>query len=228
MKEFLLSWTIVTVVVLVNGQADPCAVRCNQNVKAPVCGYNGMDYKIFQNACLMLTENCGAANEWQETKMSQCYKRSVKSEKRCNFNCSTERHPICGSLGDHYQLFDNECLLREQKCRDRGLWIQHPKSHCDLMAEESKRSVEECPRICPMNYQPICATDGRTNKIFSNQCEMNVANCNENKSKMVESTIQCCMWWTRRHVRCRSDWTLKPLSECDGKDDWYFPLLNDP
>lgn len=63
------------------------------------------------------------------------------------------------------------------------MWIQHPKSHCDLMAEESKRSVEECPRICPMNYQPICATDGRTNKIFSNQCEMNVANCNENKSK---------------------------------------------
>ncbi|XP_037913247.1 agrin-like isoform X3 [Hermetia illucens] len=218
MKEFLLSWTIVTVVVLVNGQADPCAVRCNQNVKAPVCGYNGMDYKIFQNACLMLTENCGAAN----------------------------------------------------------VWIQHPKSHCDLMAEESKRSVEECPRICPMNYQPICATDGRTNKIFSNQCEMNVANCNENKKWLrARSNAACggqegmfgvvqvgdnreqeddscperCEYeasyvcgfngeqyrifgnnCTFKLVACRSkeNWTLKPLSECDGKDDWYFPLLNDP
>ncbi|CAD7081987.1 unnamed protein product [Hermetia illucens] len=36
--------------------------------------------------------------------------------------------------------------------------------------------TERCPTICPLNYSPICARI-ESYRTFSNECELNVYNC---------------------------------------------------
>ncbi|XP_022197274.1 PI-actitoxin-Avd5a [Nilaparvata lugens] len=36
----------------------------------------------------------------------------------------------------------------------------------------------ECPSVCTAIYQPICATNGVTQRVFSNDCHMAIENCN--------------------------------------------------
>nr|2N17_A Chain A, Lysozyme-Protease Inhibitor Protein [Coptotermes formosanus] len=36
---------------------------------------------------------------------------------------------------------------------------------------------EDCQLFCPMIYAPICATDGVSQRTFSNPCDLKVYNC---------------------------------------------------
>ncbi|CAD7084924.1 unnamed protein product [Hermetia illucens] len=123
----LLSWTLVFIAIASCGSLDPCAIRCNTTVDEPVCGYNGVEYQLFQNNCFLLLANCGARNSWEKRPLNECSSRS-----------------------------------------------------------RTKRS-STCPTMCPMVYNPVCATDGNTSKIFGNQCEMNVANCKSNRWRATRS-----------------------------------------
>jgi hypothetical protein len=46
-----------------------------------------------------------------------------------------------------------------------------------IMVFAGLAAAEECPTICPLIYDPVCASDGVTTRTFSNACSLNVYNC---------------------------------------------------
>lgn len=59
---------------------------------------------------------------------------------------------------------------------------------CGLVAVSFANSVstdqEECPQICPALYSPLCATNGKVYKEFSNACELKASNCRLERSAL--------------------------------------------
>lgn len=59
---------------------------------------------------------------------------------------------------------------------------------CALFGSLNANSVsadqEVCPQICPALYAPICATDGKIFKEFSNSCELKASNCRLERSSL--------------------------------------------
>lgn len=42
---------------------------------------------------------------------------------------------------------------------------------------------KECVKACPLEYNPICATNGKQSDVFGNECILNMENCFSNGSK---------------------------------------------
>ena len=38
-----------------------------------------------------------------------------------------------------------------------------------------------CPDVCPLDYSPVCGTDGQT---YSNQCQLQLEACNTNNAQL--------------------------------------------
>merc|ERR1712038_996795 len=97
----------------------------------------------------------------------------------CADACAFNYDPVCGSDG---QTYSNECFLDMENCRNRYLEINVAYSgECF-----SKRS--ECAEYCPLNYDPVCGSNGKT---YSNECALEVENCQKKSRVSVIKRGKC-------------------------------------
>ncbi|XP_059218567.1 enhancer of split M1 protein [Stomoxys calcitrans] len=55
---------------------------------------------------------------------------------------------------------------------------------CAMFGTLNATGETECPQICPALYAPVCATDGKIFKEFSNSCELKSSNCRLERSSL--------------------------------------------
>merc|ERR1712157_96979 len=97
----------------------------------------------------------------------------------CADACAFNYDPVCGSDG---QTYSNQCFLDMENCRNRYLEINVAYSgECF-----SKRS--ECAEYCPLNYDPVCGSNGKT---YSNECALEVENCQKKSRVSVIKRGKC-------------------------------------
>ncbi|XP_048580646.1 fibrillin-1 isoform X2 [Nematostella vectensis] len=117
----------------------------------------------------------------------------------CPRACTRELMPVCGT---DQKTYDNMCLLERAACKDDGLMLAH-EGPCPTKVNESSVSpceislcsfprpicVEvngtatcECPKVCTLDYTPVCGSD---NKTYANLCNLEVEACKpENTDKL--------------------------------------------
>ncbi|KAM7360212.1 kazal-type protease inhibitor m1 [Cochliomyia hominivorax] len=73
---------------------------------------------------------------------------------------------------------------------------------------------EECPQICPALYAPLCATNGKIYKEFSNTCELKASNCRLERSAL-EKYVPTAMDWCSTELVANLDHLLVKLGNLD-------------
>lgn len=53
---------------------------------------------------------------------------------------------------------------------------------CFRASQATPLDEQDCPQICPDNYEPVCGTDGKNFLEFANQCEFETRNCLSQKA----------------------------------------------
>ncbi|XP_005188061.2 enhancer of split M1 protein [Musca domestica] len=58
----------------------------------------------------------------------------------------------------------------------------------------------DCPQICPALYAPLCATDGKMYKEFSNPCELKASNCRRQRNSLTPFAATAMDWCSTEFV----------------------------
>jgi len=100
--------------------------------------------------------------------------------------CATESSPVCGSDGVTYA---NKCELKVADCKDQSVDITVASlGECKQSGNDANNN-EKCDTICPMYYDPVCGSNGKT---YSNDCVLGVDNCkNDSEDITVASEGEC-------------------------------------
>uniref|UniRef100_A0A671T5L9 Tomoregulin-2-like n=1 Tax=Sinocyclocheilus anshuiensis TaxID=1608454 RepID=A0A671T5L9_9TELE len=113
----------------------------------------------------------------------------------CDFKCSSDYAPVCGSNGESYE---NHCLLRKEACKLQTEVLVVSESACPVdagsgsgddvnegSAEISQKETSTCD-ICQFGaeftdmcdsfsgFNPVCASDGRS---YDNPCQVKEVSC---------------------------------------------------
>nr|CAA56043.1 PAPI I [Pacifastacus leniusculus] len=121
---------------------------------------------------------------------------------RCPSICPLNYKPVCGS---DLKTYGNSCQLNAAICRNPSLKKLYDGPCID-------KPQPQCPSICPLDYNPVCGTDGKT---YSNLCALRIEACNNPHLNLrVDYQGEC-----RPKNQCRNGCTLQYDPKCgtDGK-----------
>lgn len=172
-----------------------CDKPCNKMYK-PVCGFDGKMHKIFSNQCIMEVESCKDGHNWQSVQMSTCMLRGSMAVESNNKNdcvkpCNRMYAPVCGTDGQTYKVFSNQCVMENEHCYDNHQWHETNFGLCENPIPLAAAPKTECVKPCNRMYAPVCGTDGQTYQVFPNQCVMENQHCYDNHQWSVASFAMC-------------------------------------
>ncbi|XP_028395198.1 agrin-like [Dendronephthya gigantea] len=167
----------------------------------------------------------------------------------CPRNCTGPRRPVCGT---NWKTYDSVCALMAESCALNDWNSLRYNGECK--AGDCRNSIWQnlnCPwyskcilhngfprcscvqEKCPTNYDPLCATDGRT---YRNMCHMRQAGCQKRKLLRVRNKGHClpdpcrfqscccgavCLVNQTNYASCSCDFTCRdqssPVCGSDGK-----------
>ncbi|XP_037912225.1 agrin-like isoform X2 [Hermetia illucens] len=167
-----------------NKTLETCKKNCD-NHAAPICASDGHIFTFFWNNCERSERECVDGVKWRKVDLASCARNST-----CQNVCPDDENYVCGSNGGSYSWFKNICLLELRNCNSTEThWQQVAPCKCVHKSEKILRKL--CNQKCVSIYEPICASDGSTNKTFHNTCEMTLHNC-----------LKCSNFTVLRSQRC--------------------------
>ncbi|XP_055376137.1 ovoinhibitor-like [Condylostylus longicornis] len=175
----------------------PCTFEYN-----PVCGFNGEKYQTFGNLCDMNNAHCDDGKTWSVANFGSCevpqqINEVSKDIADCVRPCGTEYSPICATFdGEHYELFNNVCDMHNAECGTNKHFKPAPFTACVFLPKLATPTDSVCEKPCTREYFPVCGTDGKRFKVFSNECALKNEHCNDNK-----------LWTETRMSNCGSEST---------------------
>ncbi|XP_055849393.1 U-Kazal-Dg21.2-like [Episyrphus balteatus] len=108
----------------------------------------------------------------------------------CPLICPAIYQPTCGTNGKEYLKFSNPCGLKVFNCdRQKSALSTFKQRDFDYCTTTNLDEVEIdhvphldvdnklCHKACPLNYRPVCGSNGTYRKSFPNECDMNSFNC---------------------------------------------------
>jgi len=203
-------WRILTlafVAVVVSADDDPCDIACTAEY-APVCGSDG---RTYASLCSMESYACSQGITLEVANQGACEVAVQRPElnQECVRACPLNFAPVCASNG---QTYPNECAMETSACV-QGITLEVASQGACEEAVQRPELNQECVRACPLNFAPVCASNGQT---YPNECAMETSACVLDTELRVVAQGACP---TPRIGRCiqRCPRIYRPVCGSDGK-----------
>ncbi|XP_068004208.1 double-headed protease inhibitor, submandibular gland-like [Melanerpes formicivorus] len=142
-------------------------VACPRNYE-PVCG---TDEVTYSNECSLCNENYRNRDVTKKHD-GQCVSQVdctgyVRSASGVSTPCTMEYTPICGTDGVTYS---NKCQFCSAVANGLSLNVRH-QGTCSQSSSSQEIDCSEFSLsnlVCPLSFDPLCASDGKT---YGNQCQ---------------------------------------------------------
>ncbi|KQY26818.1 Kazal-type serine protease inhibitor domain-containing protein [Rhizobium sp. Root482] len=131
----------------------------------PVCGQRGGDRQTFSNACQ------ARADGYRIVGRGECRRERPEPDRDRPQVCTREYDPVCARKGRREQTFANACTARADGFQVIGRGeCRRSDSRPDDTGMRPDRDPDRRPQMCTMEYDPVCARQGRRERTFANAC----------------------------------------------------------
>jgi len=161
-----------------------CEKACTREY-APICAADGDgEFTTYANTCAFEIALC-KNNRLKKVNLEDC-NLEEKNTKLCEKACPRHYKPVCGSDGENFNIFNNQCIFDVAACKDETLKAaefklckiksstRKEKKEVKISLKKAGKAGDKCRSMCTRIWSPVCATNGIT---YANRCLFKNAKC---------------------------------------------------